>query len=249
MTDIVNIAAYKFTELDDAALPAMQTELKTYCRELGLRGSILLSREGINLSIAGTRQQVDTFWSHITSIDSFCDLTAKESYSEDQPFQRMLVKIKESIIPLDAPQLASGKTGGPSVDPRVLKRWLDEGKEVVLVDTRNEYEVAVGTFENALNLHIKSFREFPTAVEKLDDSFREKPMVIFCTGGIRCEKALPFMRESGFKYVYQLSGGILKYFETCGDSHYDGDCFVFDKRVAVNGKLEDRRHAYPDKTC
>ena len=127
----------------------------------------------------------------------------------------------------------------PKIEPEQLKQWLDEGREVVLLDVRNDYEVEVGTFVDAVPIGVDSFRTFPDAVDTLPAEMKEKPIVMFCTGGIRCEKAGPLMEGKGFGQIYQLNGGILKYFEDCGGEHYDGDCFVFDKRVAVDPELQD----------
>ena len=131
----------------------------------------------------------------------------------------------------------------PKIAAKELKRWLDEGRPVTLLDTRNDYEVKLGTFKGAIDPDIKTFRGFPDAVRKLPEELKDQPVVMFCTGGIRCEKAGPFMEMEGFKHIYQLDGGILKYFEECGGDHYDGDCFVFDQRVGVDPALCETDHA------
>jgi UPF0176 protein len=151
----------------------------------------------------------------------------------------MLVKIKKEIISMGMPEISPAIKRAPAVSPTTLKQWLDEGREVVLVDTRNEYEIRLGTFQNALAIGVDTFRAFPNKAAQLDASLKNKTVVTFCTGGIRCEKAAPVLQNLGFTDVYQLDGGILKYFEACGGAHYDGDCFVFDRRVALNPQLEE----------
>jgi UPF0176 protein len=149
----------------------------------------------------------------------------------------MLVKIKPEIIPLGISSIDPEAKPAPTISPQRLKAWLDEGRELVLLDTRNDYEVEYGTFEKAVKLDLQHFRNFPDVVRQLPSGFKDKPIVSFCTGGIRCEKAAPYLLEQGYKEVYQLAGGILQYFEECGDAHYKGDCYVFDKRVAVTPQL------------
>ncbi len=234
---IVNIAAYKFVELD--RLPERREQVRELARTLDLKGTVLLSEEGINLFIAGSRSAIDQFLSELYADPRLSDLPVKESLSERQPFTRMLVKIKNEIISFGIDGIDPRQRTSPKLLPEQLKQWLDEGRPVHLLDTRNDYEVEVGTFSNAHVLGIDHFREFPEAIEALPEQMKEEPIVMFCTGGIRCEKAGPLMLERGFKNVFQLDGGILKYFEECGGDHYDGDCFVFDQRVAVDSELRE----------
>lgn len=234
---MVNIAAYKFVELDQ--LSERREHIRELAQELSLKGTVLLSAEGINLFIAGTRSAIDRFLTDLRSDAKLSDLRVKESLSERQPFTRMLVKIKDEIISFGIDGIEPQRRTSPKLSPAQLKQWLDEGKKVHLLDTRNDYEVAVGTFDNAHILEIDHFREFPEAIQSLPDTMKDEPIVMFCTGGIRCEKAGPFMQEQGFNQVYQLDGGILKYFEECGGEHYNGDCFVFDQRVAVDPQLQE----------
>lgn len=234
---IVNIAGYKFVALQE--LPTLQKELKSWCQQAGMKGTILLSPEGINLFLAASRTVVDDFLAMIRSYPAFADLEVKESPGDDQPFSRMLVRLKKEIIAFGVEGIDPVGRPAPKLPAQELKRWLDEGQEVVLLDTRNDYEVNVGTFENALPIGVDHFRDFPAAVQKLDPSLKQRPIVMFCTGGIRCEKAGPYMEQQGFEKVYQLDGGILKYFEEVGGAHWNGECFVFDKRVAVNPHLEE----------
>lgn len=235
--EFVNIAAYKFVSLD--RLSERKQELLPLCRRLKLKGTILLSPEGINIFLSGRREEIDQFLSVLQAQPEFSDLETKESFSDHQPFNRMLVRLKREIISMGVPEIRPGQRTSPKISARELKSWLDEGKEVCLLDVRNDYEVEVGTFENAIPIGVDHFRKFPAATRALPTELQEKPIVMFCTGGIRCEKAGPLMESQGFKNVYQLDGGILKYFEECGGAHYRGECFVFDKRVALNPQLEE----------
>jgi UPF0176 protein len=233
---IVNIAAYKFVALD--SLPTRRAELKQLCQTLGLRGTILLSREGINLFLAGSREAIDRLLTQLRSDPCFEDLEVKESLSDKQPFNRMLVKLKREIISFGVSGIEPSRATSPKISAQQLRQWLDEGKPLRLLDVRNDYEVDLGTFARAEQLKIQHFRQFPAAVGQLPAEAKDQPLVMFCTGGIRCEKAGPLMEQLGFREVYQLDGGILKYFEECGGEHYAGDCFVFDDRVALNPQLE-----------
>ncbi len=235
---ILNIAAYKFVELTDKRLIQLQKECESLSKKLNLKGTILLSTEGINLFFAGTQKNIELFWERLVSHIEFFNLTYKASLSERQPFKRMLVKIKDEIIPMDE-TIQPKQSNGTHLSPKELKRWLDEGRDITLLDTRNSFEVDFGTFKKARHLDINSFRSFPKAAGKLNPELKEKPLVMFCTGGIRCEKTTPFLQQQGFKHVYQLDGGILKYFEKCGESYFDGECFVFDERVSLNSQLQE----------
>jgi UPF0176 protein len=234
---IVNIAAYLFTPLD--RLPERRHELKSLCRSEDLKGSILLSPEGINLFMAGPRQGVDRLVDTLRSDPLMAALKTKESFSDRQPFRRLLVKIKKEIIAFGIESVAPQKYTSKKLPASQLKQWLDEGRPLTLLDTRNDYEIDLGTFRNALPIGVQHFRDFPAAVRKLPVELKDQPIVMFCTGGIRCEKAGPFMEQEGFREIYQLEGGILQYFQDCGGAHYDGDCFVFDHRVALNPQLEE----------
>lgn len=235
MGEVVNIAGYRFLPLGD--LPALRQRLARLAKESGLRGTILLSPEGINLFVAGGRAAIDALLAELRSIPGLADFEPKVSESADRPFRRMLVKIKQEIIAFGVDGIEPGRATSPKLAPRELKRWLDEGRPVTLLDTRNDYEVRLGTFENSLTLGIDHFRSFPAAVRELPAELKQQPIVMFCTGGIRCEKAGPLMEREGFEQVFQLEGGILKYFEECGGAHYRGECFVFDRRVGVDAGL------------
>jgi len=241
-TPYVNISAYKFISLDDTV--EKRPQFRALCEELGLKGTILLSPEGINLFLAGLRESIDRFLAWLHADPRFADLEVKESYSENQPFTKMLVKLKAEIITMKMPLIQPEKGRAPAVESKILKRWLDQGhddngKPVVMMDTRNAFEVDVGTFDRTIDYRIEKFSEFPDVVARHKDELEGKTIVTFCTGGIRCEKAAIHMHNVGFDSVYQLEGGILKYFEEVGGTHYHGDCFVFDYRTAVNPQLEE----------
>ena len=237
MPTITNIAAYKFATLRE--LKPLREQLITLCKQWNLKGTILLSIEGINLFVAGGKDKIDLLLSHLRSIPGLESLQAKISESDNQPFQRMLVKIKREIISFGIEGIDPVGNPAPKLSAQELKRWLDDRREITLLDTRNDYEVKLGTFHDALTLNIDHFRQFPDAVRALPEEMKKRPIVMFCTGGIRCEKAGPFMQRQGFEQIFQLDGGILKYFEECGGAHYDGDCFVFDQRVGLGPELQE----------
>lgn len=237
--NIVNLSFYKFTPFSPELLVELRASLLEKTKSLGLKGTILLAQEGFNSFIAGSREAIDAFKATVETIPGMTELPYKESLSDEQPFTRMLVKIKKEIITMGCPEVRPSDFTGPRVSAKELKSWLDQGREVVFLDTRNDYEIRVGTFENALDLNLKTFRQFPDAVRKMGDDVKNKTVVSFCTGGIRCEKASAFLINEGFKDVYQLDGGILRYFEEVGGSYFKGECFVFDHRVGVDANLNE----------
>jgi RluA family pseudouridine synthase len=234
---VTNIAAYRFARME--GLKELRAELLAFCKPRNLKGTILLAPEGINLFVAGAEASVEELVARLRELPGLGDLAPKYSLSEDQPFSRMLVRLKKEIIAFGVDGIDPATYTSPRIEAKTLKQWLDEGKPVVLYDTRNDYEVKLGTFRNAIPAGIDHFRHFPEAVAKLPAEMRDAPVVTFCTGGIRCEKAAPFMERAGFREVYQLEGGILKYFEEVGGDHYDGECFVFDQRVGVDPALSE----------
>ncbi len=241
---VLNIAAYRFVSVD--RLPERREALQVLCHNLALKGSILLSSEGINLFLAGSKSAITAFMDYLHQDPLFAELDMastqyKQSWSESQPFNRMLVKLKQEIIPLGMPEIQPALHTAPTLSPHTLKEWLDNQRDFILLDTRNDYEVRLGTFEKATTLDgLEHFRDFPMAcIHQLPEEVKQKPLVMFCTGGIRCEKASVALEQQGYQEVYQLEGGILNYFEQCGGAHYRGDCFVFDKRVALDPHLEE----------
>jgi len=244
--DYLNVSAYKFVEL--GSLDSLRAELRARCAAAELKGTILLSPEGINLFLAGVEARLRGVLAWLAADARFVGLPVKESWSSEQPFNRMLVKIKREIITMKKPQIRPMQERAPHVDAATLKRWLDAGHDdggraITLLDTRNAFEVEIGSFAGAIDPQIRSFSEFPASLEKLAPELQGRTVVTFCTGGIRCEKAVLYMQEQGYENVYQLDGGILKYFEEEGGAHYSGNCFVFDRRVALTPALEAAGHA------
>ena len=244
MSAVLNISSYKFVTLNDA--PVLRERLHAEALARGLKGTILIAEEGINLFLAGPGDAVRDWVDMLRQDARFADLVPKESWSDTVPFKKLLVKTKGEIIRMNHPTIRPDERGdagrAPAVDPTVLKRWLDqghddEGRPVVTLDTRNAFEVDCGTFENAVDWRIDKFSEFSDAVQAHKDDFTGKTVVSFCTGGIRCEKAALYMQEAGIDHVYQLEGGILKYFELTDGAHWQGNCFVFDTREALGAQL------------
>jgi RluA family pseudouridine synthase len=237
MSSILNISAYQFATLAD--LPALRVRLLTLCRDSHIKGTILLSVEGINLFVAGEATAIERLLAELRGEPGLQDLQPKRSATDQQPFTRMLVRLKREIIAFGVPGIEPARRTSPKLSATELKRWLDDGRPLTLLDTRNDYEVKLGTFNNALSVGIEHFRDFPAAVARLPPTLKDQPIVMFCTGGIRCEKAGPYMESQGYKHILQLDGGILKYFEECGGAHYHGECFVFDQRVGVDTNLQE----------
>lgn len=240
MSAVINISAYRFAPLE--GLKTVRHQLIALCREWSLKGTILLSPEGINLFVAGGAAEIDQLVALLRSIPGLEEIEPKVSASREQPFSRMLVKIKKEIIAFGVPEIDPVRRPAPRLSARELKRWLDEGRPVTLLDTRNDFEVSLGTFQRAVPIGIQHFRDFPAAAKQLAPADYPHPIVTFCTGGIRCEKAAPYLLNLGFEQVYQLDGGILKYFEECGSDHFQGECFVFDKRVGLTAELDESGH-------
>jgi UPF0176 protein len=224
----LNSASYQFVELTD--LDQLQQVLKAKCQALSIKGTILLSPEGINMGLSATPEDMAAFKTFLLADSRFAGMTFREGYSETCSFQRLKIKLKKEIITMRQPQVNAVTKRAPAVQPKDLKQWLDEKRDITLLDTRNDYEIEFGTFAQAVNPHINHFSEFPTILDQID---KNKPVVMFCTGGVRCEKAALYMEQQGYKEVYQLDGGILNYFKEVGGAHYQGGCYVFDERVNV----------------
>ena len=240
MNKVLNVSAYKFVPLPDAA--QLRAPLLARAQALGVKGTILLAGEGINLFLAGAPQAVRALLAHLREDARLADLQAKESWSDAVPFGRMLVKVKREIIRMNQPAVRPAAGRAPALPAATLKRWLDQGHDdagrpVMTLDTRNAFEVEHGRFEGAIDWRLGKFSEFPEALRRNLDALRGKTVVSYCTGGIRCEKAALVMQEAGLDAVYQLEGGILKYFEEAGGAHFSGNCFVFDERETVDAHL------------
>jgi UPF0176 protein len=240
MTQIV-ATFYKFVKLPDFA--QKKAPLLTYCQSQGIRGTILLAAEGINGTIAGSRQAIDSVLSFLRSDSRLVDLEHKESHADSPPFDRLKVRLKKEIVTLGLPEIDPSDRVGTYVTPQEWNALISD-PEVTLIDTRNDYEVSIGTFKGAQNPKTASFRQFPDYVRTRLDPTQHKKVAMFCTGGIRCEKATSLMMAQGFQEVYHLQGGILKYLEEVPpeESLWQGECFVFDQRVAVEHGLEAGTH-------
>ncbi len=240
MTSILNISAYRFVALSDTA--QWRESIRSQASAAGLKGTVLLADEGINLVIAGTEPGVRAFLGWLTAHAPFAGLPLKESWSDAVPFGKLLVKVKPEIIRMNHPTIRPEAGRAPAVDATTLARWLeagvdDAGREVVTLDTRNAFEVDHGRFKGAHDWRIARFSEFPQALSAHRAELEGKTIVSYCTGGIRCEKAALLMAQVGLSNVLQLEGGILRYFEETGGQHFEGDCFVFDERGTLNDTL------------
>lgn len=245
---LINLAFYRFYPAGDlGALEARKGELKKLCRSLGLKGTILLAREGVNVMISGEGSAIAAFKDVAKELFGVTDRDFKEAADPGNSFHRMLVKIKKEIITIGASEIRPDQKTAPRLAPTELKRWLDEKKPIVLLDTRNKYEIEVGTFENAEDLGLDTSREFAAKMKENLERYQGKTIVTFCTGGIRCEKGSALLLDLGLKDVYQLDGGILRYFEENGSAHFRGQCFVFDWREAVDGRLQPAKRGEEDR--
>ena len=239
---IVNVSGYRFIKLD--YLPVLQADMHKALEKTGVLGTILLADEGINVALSGKRAQIDAAIAYFQADERFRDIWLKESESSNVPFSKLKVRIRHEIIAFDG--IGAGdkqlqRPTAPALTPETVSQWLEEERDITLLDTRNDYEIASGTFETAEHLNIAHFRDFQEAVKAALKEGRlslNKPTVTFCTGGIRCEKAAPWMLEQGFKEVYQIEGGVINYFEKTAGKHWNGDCFVFDDRVEVDTALQ-----------
>ena len=241
MSAVLNVAAYRFVAIDD--VDALVARVQVQADAGGLRGTVLVAPEGINLFLAGAPSAIRAFLAWLGGDARFAGIEVKFSESEAMPFRRLRVRRKREIITFRDESLAPAAARAAAVAPARLRAWLeagrdDDGRELVLLDTRNEQETAYGTFAGALTLPIRRFTDMPAALEPHRDALAGKTIVSFCTGGIRCEKAALWMARAGFEHVLQLDGGILGYFEQVGGDGFDGACFVFDDRVALDPRLQ-----------
>jgi UPF0176 protein len=236
MSAIVVAAMYQFVTVDKPGV--LREPLLKLMHDQGLHGTLLLAKEGINGTVAGSREGIDKLLDWLRDTDRFPGLSHKESYCDEMPFLRSKVKLKKEIVTMGIEGIDPKDVVGSYVKP---EDWnaLIENPDVVLVDTRNDYEVQIGTFKNAVNPETDSFREFPAFIAANLDPAKHKKVAMFCTGGIRCEKSTSYLKSQGFNEVYHLEGGILKYLETIpeAESTWEGECFVFDERVAVDHQL------------
>lgn len=238
-----NIIFYKYIKIEDPQ--KLRDGQFALCRSLDLKGKILIASEGINGSLTGEEQQIKKYSRLIRTDPRFTNLDIKTVNTDQHDFNKLFVKIRKKIITTKSWD-ASPAMAAPYLEPEELKKWLEQGEEVLLIDARNQYESRIGHFQNAILADIKTFDELPKAAKKWDH-LKEKKIVTYCTGGIRCEKASAYLRESGFTKVFQLRGGILKYALHCGSAFWQGRCFVFDKRGAV--PLDPQKEIEPIARC
>lgn len=247
---VLNISCYLFVAIADTA--DLRERLFQHAHSLDLKGTVLIAEEGINLFLAGPAGAVNTWVDTLRQDPRFAALAPKESWSESVPFRKLLVKVKPEIIRMNHPTIRPDRLDrAPALPAATLKRWLDQGQDddgrpVVTLDTRNAFEVDVGAFDHAIDWRIDKFSDFPAAVQAHREQLQGKTVVSYCTGGIRCEKAAIYLEQQELGgAVYQLEGGILKYFEEVGGAHYHGDCFVFDERRAVDPALQASPQSVP----
>ena len=230
-------ALYKFTRLDD--FETIQLPLKGFLDSLSVKGTLLLAREGINGTISGNQSSLEKVLEYLQSDSRFLGLEYKFSYSKKTPFKRLKVKLKKEIVTMGLTEIDPTHSVGTYVKPKDWNKLIND-PDVVLIDTRNNYEYEIGSFKGAVNPKTETFREFPSFTKNSLEKYRNKKIAMFCTGGIRCEKSTAYLKSKGFKDVFHLQGGILKYLEEVneGESLWEGECFVFDDRVAVKHNLE-----------
>lgn len=238
---IINLSGYRFVHLE--GLARIQADMKEALSDIGIKGSVMLASEGVNASLAGTASQVRKLRTYLNLDQRFEDLWLKQSMSHTVPYPRLRIRVRTEIIAFDgqdSESLQANRPVAPAIEPETLLGWLEEGRDITLLDARNDYEIVSGKFVGSQHLDIKHFRNFKAAVQSaLEDGSLDpgKPLVTYCTGGIRCEKAAPWLLEQGFAEVYQVNGGVINYLQTSGSSHWEGDCFVFDDRVELTPEL------------
>lgn len=249
MDPILNVSAYRFVPVQDTA--ALQACVFESARSAGLLGTVLIAEEGLNLALAGPPEGLRDFLHGLQADPRFADLPIKESFSTQMPFRKLRVKVKREIIRMNRPAVRPAAGRAPAVTARTLARWLaqghcDEGRPLVMLDTRNAFEVDAGAFDGAVDWRLGKFSDFPLELEARLDELRNKTVVSYCTGGIRCEKAALVMRDAGLVHVHQLEGGVLRYFEDTGSAPgWQGDCVVFDDRGALRPDLSPVRNLKP----
>lgn len=237
MAKVVVCALYKFVTLEN--FQEIKAPLLSFMLEQNIRGTLLLAQEGINGTVAGSRNEIDALLAYLQQDSRLAGVSFKESFVDEMPFLRTRVKLKKEIVTMGVQGIDPKRSVGTYVKPKDWNALISD-PDVTLIDTRNEYEVQVGTFENAVNPSTDSFREFPKYVKENLDPTKNKKVAMFCTGGIRCEKSTAYLKEQGFEEVYHLEGGVLKYLEEVPEQEtmWQGECFVFDERVTVNHALE-----------
>lgn len=227
------ISFYKYISLEDPQ--SVRQDVQKYCQELNLLGRILISKEGINGAVSGENEKIELFKQKIKSNNLFSDLTFREQSCPQNSYHKLVIRVRQEIVAFGK-DVNVAEDKGKHLPPQQLKQWYDQKENFVIVDARNDYEYKIGKFKNALGLPIKNFREFPAAARQLEN-VKDKKIVLYCTGGIRCEKASAYLKEQGFEDVYQLDGGIINYVNQFPETYWEGNCFVFDDRlVSPDGK-------------
>lgn len=240
-----NILFYKYVFIgSQESLEDFQARHLALCKKLNLKGRVLIAEEGINGNLTGEIKSIEQYKKELVKDKKFSDMEFKEGPTSNHNFRKLFVRIRKEIVTSGFDIDTTNK--GKYVEPKELKKWYDNKEDFVIVDARNGYEYDIGRFKNAINLKLDTFREFPKAVKKLS-KFKNKKLVTYCTGGVRCEKASAYLKQHGFKNVYQLHGGIIKYGEKIGDKYWDGKCFVFDTRGAV--PLDPKKQNKPITQC
>jgi len=240
-----NILFYKYVNLGNKKdLEKFQIRHLALCKRLGLKGRVLIAKEGINGNLTGENKDIETYKKELKKDKRFSDIEFKEGPTSNHNFRKMFVRIRKEIVTSGFDIDVNNK--GHYVEPKELKKWYDKRNDFVIVDARNDYEYKIGKFKNAVNLKLDTFRDFPKAIKQLS-KFKNKKIVTYCTGGVRCEKASAYLRKKGFKDVYQLHGGIIKYGEQIGNKHWEGKCFVFDTRGAVD--IDPKKQSKPITQC
>ena len=243
---ITNIAGYKFTPIHDTT--KVFDNVHSSCGQTHIKGNIFISTEGINLGIASTQSDIEYFLTELARLCGIKDLFLNTTYSENTPFKRLLIKVRKELVPTkpigcdETPNIDNKSnntiTKAQHLPVDELKDWLDQGKDITLLDMRNTFEIDLGSFDHSTHLEMRNFRDIIGLEDKINKLPKDKPIVTFCTGGIRCEKGAPILAEYGFKEVYQLKGGIIKYLEKYQNQHWHGECFVFDDRVCLDENLQ-----------
>lgn len=237
MNNIVIASFYKFVSLADFEM--LREPMLKKMRESNIKGTIILAQEGINGSFAGIREEMNTYYQYIRQDSRLADLRFKETFDKENPFSKAKIKLRKEIVTMGINAVDPTQTVGTYLSP---EEWheLIKNPEVIIIDTRNDYEFDLGTFKNAVNPNTENFRDFPEYVQQQLQAKKDQKIAMFCTGGIRCEKSTAYLKAQGFDNVYHLKDGILNYIETVPEAQslWEGDCFVFDDRIAVNSKLE-----------
>lgn len=234
-----HVSFYKFVNIDSPE--SLQSWFKSSLLKWNLKGTVLIAPEGINAMIAGAPLNLDSFLQEFQIDERFKNILFKFNESQTAPFKRTLIKIKKEVLTFKEPTVSPAHKTGNYVKPQELRNWIEKKEDFIFLDTRNDFEVQYGTFENAINPKIKSFTELKNFLSSESaEKIKKKKIVTFCTGGIRCEKATAYMMEKGFENVWQIEGGILQYFSDTDAMGWQGECFVFDERIAVNKKLQAR---------